>query len=499
VNGSPQRRVNGSSLGPEDVEVCVVGAGFSGLAMGYYLREAKIDSFVILERASEVGGTWRDNTYPGAACDIPSHLYSFSFEPNPTWSRSFSPQPEILDYMKHVARKFDLVRHVRLGSDVTRATWDEALGRWIVGTADGRVYRARSLALGNGALSVPSIPKLRGLERFGGKAFHSARWDHGYDLAEKRVAVIGTGASAIQFVPAIQPTVARLSLFQRTAPWILPKADRDLGALERALFRRAPIAQKAVRAAIYWMLEWRAAGFTRDPRILRLVEHLARRHLRRAVKDPALREKLTPHYPMGCKRILLSNDYYASLQHPNVELVTDGIEEIEPTGVRTKDGRLHEVDAILFGTGFDITGYLSPIRIVGEAGQELSETWKSAPETYLGIGVAGFPNLSLLMGPNTGLGHNSMIFMIEAQARYAVACARLLRDRSLRALDVRPSAQAAFNAEVQRKSRRTVWTSGCNSWYLGPDGRNISLWPGFTVEYWWRTRKPDLDAYVART
>jgi cation diffusion facilitator CzcD-associated flavoprotein CzcO len=476
-----------------EVEVIVVGSGFSGLAMAVMLRDAGIDDFVVLEKAGTVGGTWRENTYPGAACDIPSHLYSFSFAPNPGWTRAYSPQGEILAYLERVADETGVRAKIRFHAEVTEARWDAAGGRWDVVCGDGTRLRARSLVLGNGALHVPAYPDIPGLDRFAGPCFHSARWDHAVDLTGKRVAVVGTGASAVQFVPEIAPKVARLVLFQRTPAWIVPKADRPIGARTRRLLRRLPALQWLIRAGLYWQHEVRAFAFTRA-RVMRLLEPLARRFLAQSVADPALRAALTPNYRMGCKRILPSNEFYPAVQRSNVELVTEPIAEVTETGVRTRDGRLREVDAILLGTGFRVSEYLSKIRVFGADGRELNDLWRGVPATYLGITVAGFPNLFLLMGPNTGLGHNSMIFMIEAQARYAVQGIRALRERGLRSLDVRPDVQDAFFRELQRRVVGTVWSSGCASWYA-PGGHNAAIWPGYTVDYWRRTRRLDLDDY----
>ena len=482
-----------------ELAAVIVGAGFSGLCAGIELRRAGIHDFVILEQADGVGGTWRANTYPGAACDIPSHLYSYSFEPNPRWSRAYGGQPEILAYLERCADKYELRQHLRLGARVVRAAYDEATATWTVETAGEAParYVARSLLLGNGALHLPAIPDLPGLGSFRGPAFHSARWDHAQELADKRVAVIGTGASAIQFVPELAPKVRQLHVFQRTPPWIVPKPDRPIADRERWLLEHLPGAHWLRRTGLYWLMESRVLGFAFAPKLNRLAERLVLSHLARSVPDPALREKLTPDYRLGCKRVLISNDYYPALARPNVELVTDAITGIEPGGVRTAGGALREVDAIVFGTGFRVTEYVSSMAIVGRGGRELSEVWRESVRNYLGIHVSGFPNLFLLMGPNTGLGHNSMIFMIEAQARYAVRAILEMRRRGLAALDVRPEIEGAFRAEMQRKLSGTVWTSGCSSWYMAPDGE-VLLWPGFTFDYWRRTRRVQLRAYDTR-
>jgi cation diffusion facilitator CzcD-associated flavoprotein CzcO len=480
-----------------ELSAIIVGAGFSGLCAGIELLRAGFEDFVILEQADRVGGTWRDNHYPGAACDIPSHLYSYSFEPNPKWSRAYGGQPEILAYLEHCAEAYGLRPHLRFGAQVERAAYDEARATWTVSVRGGPALVARALILGNGALHLPALPAIPGRDRFLGKTFHSARWDHAYPLDGKRVAVIGTGASTIQFVPQIAPRAARLSVFQRTPPWIVPKADRPISAREQWIFEHVPGAHWLRRSGLYWLLESRVLGFAFAPRLAQLAERLVRRHLTGSIADPALRAKLTPSYRLGCKRVLISNDYYPALARPNVDLVTEAITAIEPTGVRTRDGVLHEVDAIIHGTGFQVVDYLSAMQIVGAGGRELNHEWRAGVRNYLGINVSGFPNLFLLMGPNTGLGHNSMIFMIEAQAHYAVQAIREMRAHALAALDVKPAVEQAFGAELARKLRGTVWTSGCNSWYLAPDGE-VLLWPGFTFDYWRRTRRVDLANYQVR-
>jgi cation diffusion facilitator CzcD-associated flavoprotein CzcO len=475
------------------LDAVIVGAGFSGICAGIQLRRAGIADFVILEKAASVGGTWRENTYPGAACDVPSHLYSYSFEPNPRWSRAYGKQAEILAYLEHCADKYGLRPHLRFGRHVSKARFDEAHGAWHVTTASGEHYVARALLLGNGALHIPQLPSIPGLNLFAGKQFHSARWDHSYDLSGKRVAVIGTGASAIQFVPQIAPRVKQLHVFQRTPPWILPKRDRVMNDAERWLFEHVPATHWLRRTGLYWLMESRVLGFAYAPKVLERAEKLVLRWLAKQVPDPALYAKVTPSYRLGCKRVLISNDYYPALQRDNVELVTDPIVEVTPRGVRTGDREV-EVDAIICGTGFRVTEYLSSIEVVGRGGAELNAAWKTTLRNYLGITVSGFPNMFLLMGPNTGLGHNSMIFMIEAQARYATRAIEALREKNLAFLDVRPEAERAFRDELARKMKNTVWMTGCSSWYQTPDGE-VFLWPAATVDYWWRTREVALADY----
>ena len=468
--------------------VVIVGTGFSGLGMAIQLRKEGRDDFVILEKAHDVGGTWRDNSYPGCACDIPSHMYSFSFEQNPGWSRAYSPQPEIWRYMREVAAKYDLRRFIRFGQEMTGARWDSDENRWHVTTRGGGEFAADALVAGVGALHLPQIPALPGIENFAGPAFHSARWRHDVDLSGKRVAVIGTGASAVQFVPEIAKDVEALTLFQRTPPWIMAKPDHAMSGRTRALFRAFPPAQRAYRTLLYWMLEARAIGFNGQSWVMKIGQRLAKRNIDRAIKDPVLRGKVTPDYTMGCKRVLISNDYYPALARDNVDVVTAGVQEVREHSVVDAAGVEHEVDAIVYGTGFHVTDAFDDLEIVGRDGRNLGKEWASeGMRTHLGITVAGFPNLFFLLGPNTGLGHNSVVFMIEAQISYVAEALRLARGR---AIEPRPEVQERFNTEIQRKLAKGIWTrGGCKSWYLDARGVNRTLWPGFTWRYWLDTRK----------
>ncbi|MGH4025434.1 MAG: flavin-containing monooxygenase [Pseudonocardiaceae bacterium] len=476
--------------------VIVVGTGFAGLGMAIRLRQQGMTDFVVLERAGDVGGTWRDNDYPGCACDVPSHLYSFSFELNPSWSRSFSSQQEIWDYLRHCTDSYGVRPHIRFHHEVLDAAWDHEQQHWRVRTDHGELT-SDVLVTGTGALSDPSIPDVPGLDSFTGRVFHSARWEHDYDLHGQRVAVVGTGASAIQFVPQIQPAVAALTVFQRTPPWILPRHDRDNTGFEHALYRRVPGLQRLVRAGIYWAKELATPGFTRHPRLLKVVEMMARRHLRRQVPDPALREKLTPDYAIGCKRILLSDDYLPALTQPNVDVVASGLSEAGPNWVRAADGTRREVDAVIFGTGFHVTDMPVAARIRGRDGRTLADTWSEGAQAHRGTTVAGFPNLFILVGPNTGLGHTSMIYMIESQVAYAVDALRYLRRSGATAVEVRADAQAAYNDTVQSQLAGTVWnTGGCTSWYLDSQGRNTTLWPTFTWRFRQATRTFQPAEYV---
>jgi cation diffusion facilitator CzcD-associated flavoprotein CzcO len=476
--------------------IAIIGAGFGGIGAAVRLRQAGFSDLAIFERADDLGGVWRDNSYPGCACDVPSHLYSFSFAPNPGWSRSFSPQPEIWAYLRRVACEFGVLPHVRFGHEVLGATWDEGRRRWLIETSRGS-FEAAVLVVGSGALSEPALPALPGLERFAGASFHSARWDHGYDLAGRRVAVVGTGASAIQLIPAIQPQVGRLLVFQRTPPWILPRVERPIALAERRLYARFPALQLLQRARVYAVRELLVAAF-RHPRLMRLtLQRAAERFLERSVPDPGLRAKLTPRYAVGCKRILASNDYLPALQRPNVELITGRIVAVTPGGPVTDDGVEHEVDAIIFGTGFKVTTQPIAGKIRGRDGRTLAEIWGESPRAHLGTTVAGFPNMFFLQGPNTGLGHTSVIYMIERQLEHMVRALRHMRERGARTIEPRPGAQAAFVAAVERGMRGTVWTSGgCKSWYLDAAGRNSTLWPGYTWQFARRLRRFDPAEYL---
>ncbi|MEO3813744.1 NAD(P)/FAD-dependent oxidoreductase [Sphaerisporangium sp. B11E5] len=468
--------------------ITIIGSGFAGLCMAIMLKKAGYHDFVVLEKADDLGGTWRDNTYPGCACDVPSPLYSFSFEPGHRWSRLFAPQAEIWAYLRECARKYDLSPHLRYGTEVLALEYDDASARWRVTTSRG-TFTTRAVVSAVGALHVPAEPGIPGRETFAGPSFHSARWDHSVELAGKRVAVIGTGASATQFVPEIAPRVERLYVYQRTPAWIIPRPHLPLpGGV-----RRSPA---ALRAAIYWYLEGRAAGFALHPRLTRAFQAVAERHLAAQVPDPALRAKLTPRYTFGCKRFLLSGDYYPALLRDNVELVTDRVTRIGERSIADAAGGEREVDVIVYGTGFKVADAFRAWRVTGRNGLKLQDAWRDGPEAYLGTTVSGFPNLFLLLGPNTGLGHSSLVFMIEAQVRYVMSCLRLLSTAGAAALDVRPEAQRTYNERLHRRLRRRVWSAGgCTSWYLDDDGVNRATWPGFTFEFWARTRRASPRAY----
>lgn len=483
------------ALAPADFETVIVGTGFAGLCMAIRLLKAGRNGFVLLEKAQTVGGTWRENTYPGCACDIPAQLYSLSFETGWDWTRAYPNQAEILAYLSHCTDKYGLRPRIRFGVELVEAVFDESATLWRLRMRDGVRMTCRILVSAMGPLTKPAYPALTGLDGFEGARFHSAEWDHSFDLAGKRAAVIGTGASAIQFVPRIASKLAALHLFQRTPPWILPKADRAIGRLETRLRRVVPVYRWLLRQQIYWSHEVTGFGFAVDPKIMKFVERKARRFAEAQLPDARLREQTTPNYRLGCKRVLISNDYYPSLNRPNVELVTDPISEVRPRSVVTADGVERAVDAIIFATGFKATEFLAPIRIVGRGGAELSEAWRGGAEAYLGTSVAGYPNFFLLVGPNTGLGHNSLVFMIEAQARYVAECLKERDRRGAASIEVSADAQRRFNVELERRMLHTVWKTGCQSWYLDKSGKNTTLWPGFSTEYWFRMRRPKPGDY----
>lgn len=479
-----------SNSGETVVDVLIIGAGFSGLGMGIKLREAGMQSFLILEKSSEIGGTWWDNRYPGCACDIPSHLYSFSFEPSADWTRMYPGQQEIHDYMKRCVERHGLAPHIRLNTAFQEAVWDEAAASWCITTSDGTRIKARVLVSGMGALHVPSFPNIPGLDRFAGPSFHSSAWNYDVDLEGKSVAVIGTGASAIQFVPQIAKRLGKLYLFQRTPAWILPRMDFPLSEKWRNRFRTLPLLRWAFRQLLFWRQEVRVFAFLGNQTLRRLFEKFGRGHLSQQVSDPKLQTALAPNYDLGCKRILVSDDFYPSLNRSNVELVTDPIEEVREHSVITKDGTERPVDVLIYGTGFRATEPLIGARIVGRSGVEIHDVWRQRMSAYLGITVNDFPNFFILLGPNTGLGHNSVVLMIEAQIRYVMNCLKLMKRSKRRVMEVRPEVQQSFVEHIYRRMRRTVWLSGgCHSWYQDQKtGEVTTLWPGSVVSYIRRTR-----------
>jgi cyclohexanone monooxygenase len=476
--------------------VLIIGSGFAGLGAAIRLLKDGRDDFLVLERGSEVGGTWRDNTYPGAACDVPSHLYSYSFALNPNWSRSFSPQHEIQGYLREIAAKYRVEDNHLFNTDVTRAVWDQKTDRWLVDTTNGS-FTCTVLVSAVGALAEPSLPNISGIETFRGEVFHSARWNHAAGLAGKRVALIGTGASAIQIGPAIAKDVAHLDVYQRTAPWVMPRHDRSYPKLESLAYRHVPFLQRAARSAIYWGREAYVLGFAFEPRILQVAQRIAERNISKAIGDPALRAKVTPDWQIGCKRILISNDWYPMLAREHVELVTDGIAEIRENAIVTHSGEVREVDAIVLATGFHVTDSPTFERIIGADGRSLAAVWdESGQQAYKGAAVAGFPNLLFVIGPNCGLGHSSMIYMIESHLNYLASALDTMDKRGLARFEVRPEAQRRYNERLQKQMEQTIWqTGGCASWYLDKHGNNTTLWPNFTFVFRQQTRRFDVAAY----
>lgn len=478
------------------VSIAIIGTGFAGIGLAIQLKNAGISNFTLFEKADDVGGVWRDNTYPGAACDIPSHLYSFSFEQGQSWANRFGKAHEIHQYLRYCAHKHDLHGHTRLNTEIVSAEYDTGEGAWLLRTSTGALHSAQVMIAAVGQLNRPSYPAFKGSDNFTGKTFHSARWDHSYDLTGKRVAVIGTGASAIQFVPEILPRVAHLDVYQRSAPYVLPKPDKQYPKIERALFRRIPLLQKLDRGWQYSYHELRQLALNTRLNETSVVEYLFHRHLSKSVKDEIFRKRLIPNYPIGCKRILISNNWYGAIVDPKVEVVSDDIAEVLPRGIRTRDGKEREVDAIIYGTGFAATDFLAPMKITGLNGLSLKQAWAEGAEAYLGLAVNGFPNMFMLYGPNTNLGHNSIVYMLESQINYILDAIQTLQSNGLKSLNVRNGVQDAFNKEVQRRMKSTVWAQGCDSWYQTAAGKNTNNWPGFTFEYRNRTKHIDLDDYI---
>jgi cation diffusion facilitator CzcD-associated flavoprotein CzcO len=496
----PVSRPSNPNASDASVDVLIIGAGFSGLCMGIKLRAAGLNSFLIIEKSDDIGGTWYDNRYPGCACDIPSHLYSFSFEPSPDWTRMYPGRQEIQEYLQRCITRYGLAPQIRLNTRFQEAVWDESSGVWQATTHDGLRIQARVLVSGMGALHVPRYPELQGRDSFKGPTFHSSTWDYSVDLAGKNVAVVGTGASAIQFVPQIAPHVGKLYLFQRTPPWIVPRMDFAITDKWKRRFRYIPLVRWAFRQIIFWRQEFRVFGFLGNDKIRRKAEAIALCHLAEAIKDPKRRAALTPNYQLGCKRVLVSDDYYPALNRPNVELVTEQIAEVREGSVLTQDGAERRIDALIYGTGFRATEPLIGCRIVGHRGVEIHEAWQKRMSAYLGVTVSGFPNFFMLLGPNTGLGHNSVVIMIEAQVRYAVKCLKLMNRGNQRVMEVRPEIQQHFVEEICTRMGSTVWQSGgCHSWYQDQKtGEITTLWPGSVIAYLRRTRSVSLSDYELR-
>jgi cation diffusion facilitator CzcD-associated flavoprotein CzcO len=478
--------------------IAIVGTGFSGLCLGIHLRKSGNDNFVIFEKADRIGGTWRENTYPGAECDIPSALYSFSFERNPRWTHKWSEQPEILRYMEHCAAKYGLEPHIRFHQEVVESAFDEETGDWTVTTADGTEERFNVVVSAIGQLHKPFTPAIKGAESFSGPSFHSARWNHDVSLEGKNVVVIGNAASAIQFIPQIAPKVKKLTVTQRSANWIMEKKDREYWEIEKKLGSLFPALTNLYRFRIWFRGELNVYPLMKrsgDNWYRKLIRKAAIDYIEEKIRDPELRKKLIPDYPIGARRILFSDDIYDALDRDNVDVVTSPIQDIEPGGLRTEDGQLHEADVMIYATGFESTTFLTPWRVTGRGGEVLNDRWdREGAEAYLGITHSGFPNFFMMYGPNTNLGHNSIIVMIEAQTRYILSCLTALRGHRAAWLDVKPEAQEAYNARLQERMQKMIWTAVEKSWYKR-DGKVTNNWVGRTTEYIKRTREINSDDY----
>jgi cation diffusion facilitator CzcD-associated flavoprotein CzcO len=474
--------------------VVIIGAGFGGIGMAIALKRAGIHDFVVVEGADDLGGTWRDNSYPGLTCDVPSQLYSFSFRPW-RWSRRFPARDEILRYLHALVAEHDLGAHLRFGSGVAAAVFDDRAAAWRLALADGSELQASAVVCAVGQLGRPAVPDIPGRKEFGGSSWHSGRWNHDVNLAGSRVAVIGTGASAIQFVPEIAKVAAQVDVYQRSAPYVLPKPDRPYRAAELAVFDRMPVVRKADRLRIFLYGELLTSGFVLSPKLLAAPMQIWRRQLTAQIADPQLRAQCVPDYVMGCKRVVFSNDWYPTLTQPHVELVTDPIERIVPDGVRTADGTIRPAEVIIYGTGFRAVDFLAPMQVSGLDGWRLEDAWRDGAQAYLGITVTGFPNFFLLYGPNTNLGGNSILYMLEGQIGYVLGAIRALDTGGLAWLDVRPDVQDRFTSWVAAASRKSVWETGCHSWYTTASGRNTNNWPDHTFLYRHRVRRFDVAAY----
>lgn len=476
-------------------KVAIIGSGFGGLGMAYSLRQKGIDSIVILEKADDLGGTWRENTYPGCGCDVPSHFYSYSFESHYSWEWRYGKQSEILKYQHYVASKYDLEKHIRYRTEVVSAAYDDARTLWVLQMKDGSTIEAETVVSAVGQLHKAAYPKIEGREKFQGTTFHSAHWDHSYDLSGKKVAVIGSGASAVQFLPAIAPKVKKLSLFQRSPGWTFPKAEKKLSNFELWLFNTFPLLHSIDRLRIFLFIELIAKAYNGNRPLLWLVTMLSKLQLRWQVRDPELRKKLTPEFSIGCKRLLLSNEWLPALTRPNVDVVVDGIQEITETGVRTADGKLHEVDAIIYGTGFAATQFLTPMRVTGRNGRDLHNDWNKGASAYLGMAISGFPNFYVLYGPNTNVGAGSIIFMLEQQQNYITKLLLERRKQNWRSIEVTAAAQAKYKQEMDARSSDTTYAGDCQSWYKTAEGVNTNNWVGSMVEFRRRCAEPILSDF----
>ncbi len=485
--------------GSTSVDVLIIGAGFAGIGSAIRLQQAGVKNVVVLEREATIGGTWRDNQYPGAACDIPSVLYSYSFAPKPDWTRAYSGSREILEYIQQLVSDFALEPLIHFKRNVTSLSWDEDHGAWQAKTEQGVTYQARSVVMAQGPLSKVSWPAIPGIENYRGHKIHSARWDHSYDFSDKRVAVIGTGASGVQIIPELVKIAKHVKVFQRTPGWVLPRSNLKHAEWLKSLFRRLPATQRVVRAGLFWLHETMALGVIWKSPLTRILERMARRHLHRQVKDRWLRRQLTPDFTIGCKRVLISNSYYRALQKPNCKLLTWPIATLSEVGVRTAEGIEHQVDCIVFATGFDVCKTGTPFPITGRGGRQLNAEWATGAQAYKSINVSGYPNLFMTFGPNSGPGHNSALVYMESQIDYAVTVIGQLLKKDYKALDVKPQVQTRYNLALQARLSKTNWNSGCKSWYLTADGYNATMYPGFATQYLRQMRDFRLDDYAAES
>lgn len=482
---------------PRIHDTLIVGAGFSGLGAAVKLRQAGVDDVVIVERSDRVGGTWRDNTYPGVACDIPTMLYSFSFADNPTWSRMYPSGGEIYAHIEELTDRHGLRPLIRFNTEITGLSFDERAGVWTATTKGRKRFAARTVVLAAGPLADHKLPDIRGIDTYRGRTIHSAAWDHDFDVTGKRVAVIGTGASAVQIVPELVKTAAFVKVFQRTPGWVLPRPDVEMPASVQALFAKVPAAQELARQALFWGHEACAAALVWNTPLSGLVAALGKAHLRATVKDAWLRRQLTPGFTPGCKRMLISNDYYPALQRDNCKLIDWPIATISPAGIRTSDGVEHHLDAIVFATGYDVHLSGPPFPVTGLGGRSLQQERADHAEAFKSASAHGFPNLFFMTGPNSGPGHNSLLVYIEGQIDYAVSAVTTILGQNLRYLDVRADTQRRYNAAIQQRLTRTTWMSGCRSWYLTADGFNASMYPGLATQYLRQMRQFRLDDYHA--
>jgi cation diffusion facilitator CzcD-associated flavoprotein CzcO len=464
-------------------DTIVVGAGFTGIGAAIKLTQAGVDDFVVLERSDRVGGTWRDNTYPGAACDVPSLLYSFSFVRNPSWSRAYSPADEICRHIEDLVGNSGLEPKIQFGVEVNGLEFDEDKGVWTLKTKGRKRFHARTVVMASGPLPDHKWPDIRRLDTYKGHKIHSANWDHDYDFTGKRVAVIGTGASSIQIVPELVKQAEFVKVFQRTPGWVLPRLDGTTPAAAKSLFTKVPAVQELARQALFWGHELAATAVVWDTPLTGLVARLGKAHLRSQVKDPWLRRQLTPDFRPGCKRMLISSDYYPALQRDNCKLIDWPIATISPVGIRTSDGIEHHLDCIVFATGYDVHLTGPPYPVTGIGGRSLNDEWADGAQAYKSINAHGYPNLFLMTGPNSGPGHNSLLVYVEGQLDYAVRGITTILGENLRYLDVRKDVQLRYNDNIQKRLTKTTWMSGCTSWYLTADGFNASMYPGFATQY----------------